>query len=344
MKMLILFELRKILSRRLTLVTLVGMVLFSALLSVSTCQNKYAFAPDGSQGSGKRAVEIDKEIAAQYEGILTDEKVQQMMDDFAPTSDLHGLNAAYLYQNATQSAAFARFSDQNGNWNGLSVRDVFGQEQIKIGYVDGWLSTSRNMVRTFVVLAIAVILMLAPVFSGEYEGVDNLILTSRYGKTRCPIAKAAARLADKEASLKELSERLGITTFAPASIPCTVPSGVRVARAVVAGIRASGNMSLKTEIRFNVSPSLLSSRSVLSRSLSVVSCSPVSLFMIFLSSPDGGTVSVWEYQPENGVSRCGMNGPMPIISGCSSSIYRMSSMMSPTVWYGLPTMMPVPVW
>ena len=84
MKMLILFELRKILSRRLTLVTLVGMVLFSVLLSVSTCQNKYAFAPDGSQGSGKRAVEIDKEIAAQYEGILTDEKVQQMMDDFAP--------------------------------------------------------------------------------------------------------------------------------------------------------------------------------------------------------------------------------------------------------------------
>ena len=192
MKMLILFELRKILSRRLTLVTLVGMVLFSVLLSVSTCQNKYAFAPDGSQGSGKRAVEIDKEIAAQYEGILTDEKVQQMMNDFAPTSDLHGLNAAYLYQNAAQSAAFARFSDQNGNWNGLSVRDVFGQEQIKIGYVDGWLSTSRNMVRTFVVLAIAVILMLAPVFSGEYEGVDNLILTSRYGKTRCPIAKAAA--------------------------------------------------------------------------------------------------------------------------------------------------------
>lgn len=192
MKMLILFELRKILSRRLALVTLVGMVLFSVLLSVSTYQNKYAFAPDGSQGSGKRAVEIDKKIAAQYEGILTDEKVQQMMNDFAPTSDLHGLNAAYLYQNAAQSAAFARFSDQNGSWNGLSVQDVFGQEQIKIGYVDGWLSTSRNMVRTFVVLAIAVILMLAPVFSGEYEGVDNLILTSRYGKTKCPIAKAAA--------------------------------------------------------------------------------------------------------------------------------------------------------
>ena len=123
---------------------------------------------------------------------MTDEKVQQMMNDFAPTSDLHGLNAAYIYQNAMQSAAFSRFSDLNGNWNGLSVSDVFGNEEIKIGYVDGWLSTSRNMVRVFTALAFAVIIMLAPIFSGEYEGVDNIILTSKYGKTKCATAKVVA--------------------------------------------------------------------------------------------------------------------------------------------------------
>lgn len=66
-----------------------------------------------------------------------------------------------------QSAAFARFANQDGTWNGQSVSDVFGDEQIKIGYVDGWLSTSKNMVRTFVLLALAVIVMIAPVFSGE---------------------------------------------------------------------------------------------------------------------------------------------------------------------------------
>ena len=37
---------------------------------------------------------------------------------------------------------------------------VFGNEEIKIGYVDGWLSTSRNMVRVFVARALAVIIML----------------------------------------------------------------------------------------------------------------------------------------------------------------------------------------
>lgn len=192
MKKLILFELRKVFSKRLALIALIGIILFSALLSFSTFQNKYAFDQNIGEGTGKTAVEIDKEIAAKYKGILTDEKVQQLMSDFAPTSDLHGLSAIYVYQNAMQSAAFSRFSDEEGKWNGLSVSDVFGNEEIKIGYVDGWLSTSRNMVRVFVALALAVIIMLAPIFSGEYEGVDNIILTSKYGKTKCATAKVVA--------------------------------------------------------------------------------------------------------------------------------------------------------
>ena len=192
MKKLICFELRKIFSKRLSMVTLIGILLFSALLSFSTYQNKYAFDQNAGEGSCKAAVEIDTELPAKYEGILTDEKVRQMMSDLAPTSDLHGLNAAYIYQNAMQSAAFSRFSDLNGNWNGLSVSDVFGNEEIKIGYVDGWLSTSKNMVRVFIALALAVIIMLAPIFSGEYEGVDNIILTSKYGKTKCATAKVVA--------------------------------------------------------------------------------------------------------------------------------------------------------
>ena len=37
-----------------------------------------------------------------------------------------------------------------------------------------------------------IIIMLAPIFSGEYEGVDNIILTSKYGKTKCATAKVVA--------------------------------------------------------------------------------------------------------------------------------------------------------
>ena len=34
--------------------------------------------------------------------------------------------------------------------------------------------------------------MLAPVFSREYEGVDSIILASKYGKSKCAKAKVIA--------------------------------------------------------------------------------------------------------------------------------------------------------
>jgi hypothetical protein len=154
----------------------------------------YAFDGKSREGTGRTAVEIDKSIAENYEGILTDEKVQQMMTEFKPAQDLHGMNAAYLYQNAMQSALFRKFSDLDGNWNGLSVSDVFGDEEIKIGYTYGWLLTSQNMVKIFVVLSLVIAIMIAPVFSGEYGGLDNIILTSKYGKTKCATAKIIASI------------------------------------------------------------------------------------------------------------------------------------------------------
>lgn len=62
-----------------------------------------------------------------------------MMSEFKITQDLHGLNAKYIYINALQSAAFSHFSDMDGKWNGLSVADVYGDKEINIGYVNGWL-------------------------------------------------------------------------------------------------------------------------------------------------------------------------------------------------------------
>lgn len=194
MKKLIYYELRKIFSKRLAQIAFVGLLILSAVLSLSNYLNKHSSDGISAEGSGRIAVKIDQKIAAKYEGILTDEKIEQMMYDFAPECDLNGINAAYFYQNATQSAAFARFSDMNGNWNGSSVSDVFSDEEIRIGYVDGWLSTSKNLPMIFTILSLMIIIMLAPVYSGEYEGIDNIILTSKYGKTKCSTAKAVASI------------------------------------------------------------------------------------------------------------------------------------------------------
>ena len=56
MKKLILFELRKIVSKRLKLIVLIGLLLFSALLSCSTYQNKYEFDQNIGERPGKTAV------------------------------------------------------------------------------------------------------------------------------------------------------------------------------------------------------------------------------------------------------------------------------------------------
>ena len=191
MKKLIQYEFRKIFKRRLAWIAVLAVLLLSFALSFSTYQNKFAF--DGrNQASGRDAVEMDKAIAAKYEGVLTDEKVQQMLSELVPKSDSRELNAIYLYQNTTQSAVAARFSDINGNWNGQSVSDVFGSEEIRIGYVDGWICASRDMTKIFLLLSFAVIIMIAPVFCTEYGGVDNIILSSRYGRSKCAAAKVIA--------------------------------------------------------------------------------------------------------------------------------------------------------
>lgn len=192
MQQLILFELRKLYAKRLVKIALMALLLLSMLLNWSTYHTMYAFDGAHSEGNGKQAVEIDKAIAARYAGPLTDEKVQQMLAEFAPKIDLNGMNAKYLYQNATQSAVFARFADQNGNWNGATVSDVFGAAEIQVGYVLGWLKTSQNMTKLVLALAVVLMVMTAPVFSGEYGGADQIILTCRYGKTKCAFAKAAA--------------------------------------------------------------------------------------------------------------------------------------------------------
>ncbi len=189
MKKLIQFELRKIFSKRLTQASLIALFLLSVFSDFFAYQNMYASDGKSCEGTGRIAVEIDKAVAGKYEGLLSDEKVRQMMTEFKPGQDLHGMNAAYLYQNALQSALFRSFSDLNGNWNGLSVSDVYGNEKIKIGYTYGWLKTSQNMVRIFIVLSLVAAIMTAPVFSGEYGGVDHIILTSKYGKTKCGAAK-----------------------------------------------------------------------------------------------------------------------------------------------------------
>ncbi|MDO5734830.1 MAG: ABC transporter permease [Eubacteriales bacterium] len=185
------YELKKIFGKRFVLISIALILFLSFIFSFSSLNSMYA--RDGSnEGSGRSAVKIDKEIASRYAGELNDEKVQKMLADFKPDQVMPGLNVQALYFNSTQSAIYSLFSDIEGNWNGRTVADVFGVENPKIGYTSGWHITSRNLAKVLMALSFIIILMIAPVYSGEYGGVDALILSSKYGKTKCATAKVIA--------------------------------------------------------------------------------------------------------------------------------------------------------
>lgn len=54
------------------------------------------------------------------------------------------------------------------------------------------VSTSQNMARVCLMLNLLLILVTAPVFSGEYGTMDSLLLSARYGRSKCAAAKILA--------------------------------------------------------------------------------------------------------------------------------------------------------
>jgi hypothetical protein len=195
---LIRYECWKILGKKTVLIGLALLAFFNVMLYKSySLPNMRVFPDENSEYiKGLEAVTIDKAITQKYTGILTDEKVQEMLQDFAPTPAMmqrfKGLNVAAIPMNSMQVAVQNRFANPDGSWNGLTVHDIYGDSKIQVGYNTGWLNTSFYMIQVIIGIGFLLIVAVSPVFSGEYSGMDALILTSRNGKTKCVTAKLIA--------------------------------------------------------------------------------------------------------------------------------------------------------
>ena len=132
-------------------------------------------------------------MAAEYEGILTEEKARSILERFAPGTQDGGLWTVNSIYNAVQHF----FGNLDGSWNGLTVEEAFpdyqGEEPLILGYTDGYTGFIMMGMYLMVTLGFVLIIALSPVFSEEYSrGTDALILASRYGKSRCSRAKILA--------------------------------------------------------------------------------------------------------------------------------------------------------
>lgn len=65
-------------------------------------------------------------------------------------------------------------------------------EPYEYGYHEGW-KTIFNCIELLALPIIAICICIAPIFSGEYQcGADNIILSSKYGKSKLILAKVLA--------------------------------------------------------------------------------------------------------------------------------------------------------
>ena len=197
---LIKWELKKILHDRLVLLGLVLLLIFNVVnFCTGSVPAMTARVTDHEDYvSGPAAVRLEQDLAKRYGDTLTDEVVAQMLEDLAFSEEFlahtGGVNVKYLSNNFLQRAVMTYFAEPDGRFNGLTVAEVFGSETIHLGYTAGWLATGEYMLRVMVLLSVLVVLALAPVFAGEYEGMDALLLTARYGRTRLIWAKCIAGL------------------------------------------------------------------------------------------------------------------------------------------------------
>ncbi|WP_277935190.1 hypothetical protein [Parablautia muri] len=161
-------EHKKIYGRRITQVALIAVLLLSGLLSFSTYQNQYCF--DGQhQACGGEAVKLDKAIAAKYEGLLTDEKVRQMLAELVPVAKIlafvmygkEALACSILFASVTFTEGYIPFN--------LTCRALLAY-QILLAFTGGIRGTGITLVISAVskhqmtAFAVSAAVYLLPVF------------------------------------------------------------------------------------------------------------------------------------------------------------------------------------
>ena len=189
MKQLIKFEFSKLLKKKLVFIALGAFALIYATMLWSWIfGNEWAVTQEGEMIYGTEAERYNTEIANRFAGPLTDEKVQEILTAF-PRTD--GMTTGDVSNNTYYPVANL-FAERDGTWNGKTVREVFPEfdEPPVIGVSSRWESFLYSMMYIVLMSGILVVIIVSPVFSDEYtSGMDALILTSRYGKKRCVLAK-----------------------------------------------------------------------------------------------------------------------------------------------------------
>lgn len=192
MKQLIKFEFSKLLKKKIVYIAMAAFVLiYGTMLWSWIFGNEWAVNQSGEQLYGNEAAAYNAEITRRFAGPLTDEKVQEILAAFPRANG----ETIYDVSNNTYYPVANLFAEKDGSWNGKTVAEVFSEfeEPPQLGASTRWESFLYSMMYIVMMAGIILIIIISPIFSDEYSsGMDALILTSRYGKKWCALAKAVS--------------------------------------------------------------------------------------------------------------------------------------------------------
>lgn len=250
------FELKKMLSRRVSLLTCVGVALLICGIMALNVAETQVKAGTGRVLTGTEAIAYERSEAAEHAGVLTPERIREDLEayrslafDGVSPADVLDVSDEAAYALMLESHDAATFETMSNTYYDylLSPWHVHGQEPCQTvaglspgeearfydavdatyqGLIHGgngwdytdaevayWASRQAEVGRPFVYgyaggwadvldclgfLAfpmIAICVVLAPVFSSEYQdGTDAVILATRHGRSRLVAAKVIAAL------------------------------------------------------------------------------------------------------------------------------------------------------
>lgn len=206
MKELIAFELRKLLHKALALASLISLGILTTIMTLNWLSPGSFGVQEDVNGrkvslEGRSAILRNQEIAAQYQGPLTTEKVQRILEEYTFSPDMMAKekiepeNQYYYIHNSLYDALTRHFARPDCSYNGADIRDVFGEiaPDLTIGYSAGWEYMIYILIYDFMTWSCILVIILSPVFSEEYtKRTDALILTGIQGRKKCPAAKIIA--------------------------------------------------------------------------------------------------------------------------------------------------------
>lgn len=205
-------EICKIASRRLLWT---GLLLFLAFISLRLFseRNYYSVTIDGQIYRGQEAITKDQELTAGYAGILTEEKVRQIYEDFGfsyydEKADVKSGNFCneFITTNMTNYNQIAEnghtgaSADQNIQflqgeaWDQKAAPLLNGT--VRFDYVYGWNDLKEiYSITMMIAVFILFIIGLSPVFSEEYMlRTAAILLTTQHGKRSAIWLKMSAAL------------------------------------------------------------------------------------------------------------------------------------------------------